>query len=181
MVTLFRIIFLVAFIGGLVLAVFSMLHGVERARRKKNRSRKPSAFFNLPAVAAFAGGFGATGYLIATRTVLPTWAVLLLALAGGGLGIAGMITLLARWALRGVTGPTISDAEDIQGQPALVTREISLGSLGEITYEQHGAEIRVSARSLDTRTLPAGTEVVIDRLESGVAFVEEWAAVEQRL
>lgn len=181
MVTLFRVIFLVAFIGGLVLAVFSMLHGVERARRKKNRSRKPSAFFNLPAVAAFAGGFGATGYLIATRTTLPVWGVILLSLAGGALGTAGMITLLARWALRGVTGSTITEAEDIQGQPAVVTREISLGSLGEIAYEQEGAEVRLPARGLDTRTLPSGTEVVIDRLESGVAFVEEWAVVEQRL
>lgn len=158
-----------------------MLHGVERARVKKNRSRKPSPFFNLPAVAAFAAGFGATGNLLATRTVLPPWAVLLLAVAGGGLGVAGMITLLARWALRGVTGPTITDIEDIQGQPAVVTREISLGSLGEISYEHQGMEVRVSARGLDTRTLPAGTEVVIDRLESGVAFVEEWTLVEQRL
>lgn len=181
MATLFRVIFLVAFIGGLLLAVFSMLHGVERARRKKNRGRKPSAFFNLPAVAAFAAGFGATGYLLATRTALAAWAVLVLAIAGGGLAIAGMITLLARWALRGVTGPTIGEAEDIQGQPAVVTREISLGSVGEIAYEHQGVEVRVSARGLDTRTLPAGTEVVIDRLEGGVALVEEWTLVERRL
>lgn len=181
MVTLFRVVFLVAFIGGLMLAVFSMLHGVERARRKRNRSRKPSAVFNFPAVAAFAAGFGATGYLLATRTVLPPWGILLLAVAGGGLAVAGMITLLARWALRGLTGPTITDVEDIQGQPAVVTREISLGSLGEIAYEHQGTQVRVSARGLDTRTLPAGTEVVIDRLEGGVAFVEEWALVEQRL
>lgn len=181
MVTAFRIIFLVAFMGGLILAVFSMLHGVESARRKRNRGRKPSAFFNLPAAAAFAAGFGATGYLVASRTVLPAWAVLLLALAGGGLVLTGMITLLARWALRGLTGPTSINDEDIQGQPAVVTREISLAGPGEISYEHKGAEVRVTARGLDTRTLPAGTEVVIDRLEDGTAFVEEWAVVEQRL
>src|SRR5688572_435068 len=166
MVTAFRIIFLVAFMGGLILAVFSMLHGVETARRKRNRSRKPSAFFNLPAAAAFAAGFGATGYLVASRTVLPAWAVLLLALAGGGLVLSG---------------PTSIHDEDIQGQPAVVTREISLAGPGEISYEHKGAEIRVAARGLDTRTLPAGTEVVIDRIEDGTAFVEEWAVVEQRL
>ncbi len=180
MVTAFRVIFLVAFVGGLILAVFSMLHGVESARRKRNRARKPSAFFNLPAAAAFAAGFGATGYLIATRTILPPWAILLLALAGGGLVLAGMITLLARWALRGLTGPSPVD-EDIQGQPAIVTQEISLAGPGEISYEYRGAEVRVAARGLDTRTLPAGTEVVIDRIEAGTAFVEEWAVVEQRL
>lgn len=181
MVTAFRVIFLAAFIGGLVLAVFSMLHGVERARRKRNRSRKPSAFFNLPAAAAFASGFGGTGYLIASRTVLPVWAVVILALSGGGLVMAGMVTLLARWALRGVTGPTTTDVEEIQGQPAVVTREISLAGAGEISYEHQGTQVLVPARGLGTRTLPAGTEVVIDRIESGVAFVEEWAVVEQRL
>ncbi len=181
MVTAFRVIFLVAFIGGLILAVFSMLHGVERTRRKRNRTRKPSAFVNLPATAAFAAGFGGTGYLVASRTVLPVWATVLIALAGGGLVLAGMITLLARWALRGVTGPISLDDEDIQGQPAVVTEEISLGSAGEISYELRGEHVRLSARGLDTRTLPAGTEVVIDRIEDGVAFVEEWSVVEQRL
>jgi hypothetical protein len=29
--------------------------------------------------------------------------------------------------------------------------------------------------------LPAGAEVVIDRIEDGVAYVEEWAVVERRL
>ena len=181
MVTVFRVIFLAAFLGGLVLAVFSMLHGVESTRRKRNRARKPSAFFNLPAVAAFAGGFGATGYLVASRTALSVWVVLILALAGGGLVMSGMITLLAKWALRGVTAASTVQEDDIQGQPAVVTQEISLAGAGEISYEHNGTQVKVSARGLDTRTLPAGTEVVIDRLEAGVAFVEEWAVVEQRL
>ena len=29
--------------------------------------------------------------------------------------------------------------------------------------------------------LPVGADVVIDRIEAGVAFVEEWAMVEKRL
>lgn len=181
MVTVFSVIFLVAFTSGLVLAVFSMLHGVERARRKRNRSRAPSPYFNLPAVAAFAAGFGATGYLLASRTVLPIWAVILIAIGGGALAITGIISLLAGWALRGVTGPLPPDHDEIQGQPAIVTQEISLAGAGEISYEQDGSVIRVAALGLDTRTLPAGSEVVIDRIEDGVAFVEEWAVVEQRL
>ncbi|MEO8910233.1 MAG: hypothetical protein ABI408_08400, partial [Gemmatimonadaceae bacterium] len=82
------IAFLAAFIGGLLLAVFAMLQGVEYARR--NRSRAPSAFFNLPAIAAFAVGFGAVGYPLVTRTRLPSWAVLLIAIGGGALAISGM-------------------------------------------------------------------------------------------
>ena len=177
-VTILRICFLGAFIGGLVLAVFAMLHGVEHARR--NRSRAPSAFFNLPVMAAFAVGFGAVGYPLASRTTLPVWGVLLIAIGGGALAISGMITLLARWALRGIrTAP--GEVDEIQGQLAIVSREISPAGTGEISYDQMGKQVHLPARTLSDKPALVGTDVVIDRIENGVAFVEEWSAVEQRL
>ncbi|HST07890.1 MAG TPA: NfeD family protein [Gemmatimonadaceae bacterium] len=172
------IAFVVAFIGGLVLAVFAMLHGVEYTR--PNRSRAPSPFFNLPAVAAFAVGFGAAGYPLSSRTRLPTWGVLLIAVAVGGVATSGMITLLAKWALRDVSD-SLGDEQEIQGQLAVVTTAITPQSKGEISYGQLGATMRVPARSLNDAVIPAGTDVVIDRIEDGTAFVEEWAIVEQRL
>ncbi len=176
--TVLRICFLVAFIGGLVLAVFAMLHGVEHARR--NRSRAPSPFLNLPAIAAFAVGFGAVGYSLASRTTLPAWGVLLIAIGGGALAISGMITLLARWALPGIrTAP--DEVDEIQGQLAIVSREISLTGAGEISYQLPGRQVHIPARTLGEKPVPVGADVVIDRIENGVAFVEEWAAVEQRL
>lgn len=176
--TILRICFLGAFIGGLVLAVFVMLHGLEHARR--NRSRAPSPFFNLPAMAAFVVGFGAVGYPLVSRTTLPAWGVLLIAIGGGALAISGVITLLARWALRGI-GTTPGEGDEIQGQLAIVSREISLTGTGEISYERLGRQIHISARALSDKPVPIGTDVVIDRIENGIAFVEEWAVVEQRL
>jgi uncharacterized membrane protein YphA (DoxX/SURF4 family) len=176
-----KILFLAAFIGGLVLAVFAMLHGVEHARRKRNRARVPSPFFNLPAVAAFAVGFGAVGYPIASQTRLPAWAIILIAVGGGALAITGMITLLARWALRGLSAPLPSEDQEIQGQIAVVTQDISPVGNGEISYEYLGKSELVPARSLGTTVIASGSEVVIDRIENGVAFVEEWAVVERRL
>ena len=164
--TILRIVFLGSFIGGLVLAVFAMLHGVEHARR--NRSKAPSPFFNLPAIAAFAVGLGAAGYPLVSRTRLPSWAILLIAIASGGLAISGMITLLARWALRDAA-PLSEQSDEIQGQLAVVSQQIASGGAGEITYEYMG------------RQLSVGAEVVIDRIENGTAFVEEWSVVEQRL
>ena len=179
--TILKIFFLVAFIGGLVLAVFAMLHGVEYARRRRNRSRAPSPFFNLPAVAAFTVGFGAVGYPLASRTRLPAWGIVLIAMGGGALAITGMITLLARWALRGRSASSSPDDQEIQGQLAVVTRDIAPTREGEISYEHLGARELVPARSLGTTVIPSGSDVVIDRIEDGVAFVEEWAVVEQRL
>jgi membrane protein implicated in regulation of membrane protease activity len=177
-VTILRVCFLGAFIGGLVLAVFAMLHGVEHARR--NRSQAPSPFLNLPAMAAFAIGLGAVGYPLASRSTLPGWGVLLIAIGAGGLAISGMITLLARWALRGIRTPP-SEGDEIQGQLAVVSLEISLSGTGEISYEQMGRRVHVPARALSDKSLPVGADVVIDRIENGIAFVEEWATVEQRL
>jgi membrane protein implicated in regulation of membrane protease activity len=177
-VTILRIVFLVSFIGGLVLAVFAMLHGVEHARR--NRSKAPSPFFNLPAIAAFAVGFGAAGYPLVSRTRLPSWAILLIAVGSGGLAISGMITLLARWALRDA-GPASAQSDEIQGQLAVVSQDIASGGAGEISYEHLGRQLRIPARALSERPMPAGAEVVIDRIENGTAYVEEWSVVEQRL
>jgi hypothetical protein len=177
-VTILRIVFLTSFIGGLLLAVFAMLHGVEHARR--NRSRAPSPFFNLPVIAAFAVGFGAAGYPLISRSRLPSWAIVLIAIASGGLAIAGMITLLARWALRDA-GPSSAGHDQIQGQLAVVSKEIESGNAGEITYEHLGEQLRITARSLGETTVFVGAEVVIDRIDNGIAFVEEWSAVEQRL
>ena len=155
-----------------------MLHGVEHARR--NRSKAPSAFINLPAIAAFAVGFGAVGYPLVTRSRLPSWAILLIAVGGGALAITGMITLLARWALRDA-GPFSAQQDEIQGQLAVVSQDIVTGGAGEIAYEFLGRQLRIPARALSERPMSIGAEVVIDRIENGVAFVEEWSVVEQRL
>jgi membrane protein implicated in regulation of membrane protease activity len=177
-VTILRIVFLASFIGGLLIAVFAMLHGVEHARR--NRSKAPSPFFNLPAIAAFAVGFGAAGYPLVSRTRLPSWATLVISIASGALAISGMITLLARWALRGAD-PSSARSDEIQGQLAVVTQDIAPGSAGEIAYEHLGKQLRIPAFAMSERPLSVGAEVVIDRIESGIAFVEEWSVVEQRL
>jgi hypothetical protein len=177
-VSALSIAFVAVFIAGLVLAVFAMLHGLEHLRR--NRSRAPSPFFNFPAIAAFCVGFGVVGYPVSTRTRLPGWGVLLIAIASGGIALTGMITLLAKWALRGASD-TLGDEQEIQGQLATVTSEITPQSPGIISYEQLGTTVSIAARALGGASIPSGADVVIDRIEDGTALVEEWAVVEQRL
>jgi membrane protein implicated in regulation of membrane protease activity len=172
------IVFLIAFVASLVLAVIAMLHGVEYTR--PNRTRAPSPFFNLPSYAAFGFGFGVVGYPLANRTGLPAWAILLIALIAGALTVSGMITLLARWALRDASSEETHD-DEIQGQLAIVTRDIHLNGSGEISYDSSGKKVRIPAVAISGKNLPVGAEVVIDRIEDGVAQVEEWAVVEQRI
>ena len=76
---------------------------------------------------------------------------------------------------------TAGDYEEIQGQRADVTRDITASAPGEISYGYVGKEIRVPARSISAKALVLGSDVVINRIEDEVAYVEEWAVVEQRL
>ena len=171
--------FLAVFGAGLALAVHSMLHGVERWRRRK--SAKPSAVINPPTVAALAVGIGATGYLLTTRTTLNVLPVVVLSLVVGVVSLGGMIALMAKWALRPRVDGMVPDEEDVHGQIATVTRAIAPYIEGEIEYFAWERNHVIPAMSLGSIAVPAGTEVVIDSVENGVARVELWSVVETRL
>jgi hypothetical protein len=174
-----KIAFLAAFIGGLALAVHSMLHGVERWRRK--RSDKPSAVFNPPTVAALAIGIGATGYLLTSRTQLGILAVLVVSLIVGAAALVGMTVFMAKWALRTPAQPNVSHDEEINGQVATVIRAITPDGPGEIEYFAWNKHHVLPASSISSSMITEGTEVVIDSVENGIARVELWSVVELRL
>ena len=48
-------------------------------------------------------------------------------------------------------------------------------------YALDGQECDLPAREMEGAAIAVGTDVVIDRVEQGVAYVELWARVEQRL
>jgi hypothetical protein len=174
-----KIAFLASFIGGLALAVHSMLHGVERWRRK--RADKPSAVFNPPTVAALAVGVGATGYLLTSRTQLGLLPVLVISILVGAAAVAGMIVLMAKWALRNPGQGPASHDEEINGQVATVVRTITPDAPGEIEYFAWNRHHVLPAASINSSIVPEGTEVVIDSVQNGVAQVELWSVVELRL
>jgi len=173
-----KVLYLAVFLAGLALAVNSMLHGVERWRR---RSGKPSPVLNPPAVAALLAGFGACGYLLSTRTGLTSLATLGISLATAAASVTGMIFLMAKWALRTPEHPMIPEGEEINGQVATVSRAIEPDQPGEITWFAWDAMHLLPAQSLDGSTIAEGTEVVIDTVKNGIAQVELWSVVEQRL
>jgi hypothetical protein len=125
--------------------------------------------------------FGAIGYLIVRNSSLGSSATMLIALGSGVAGWLGMTFLMAKWALKPSAFSAHDEAEEIQGQPAQVVDPISAGVLGSIRFQKNGRMHDAPARGITTENLPRGTEVVIDRFEDGVAIVEDWASVEQRL
>lgn len=174
-------LFLAALLLGLLLGVFAMLHGVERRPPEGATVATPSARLNLPTIAGFATLFGAAGYLLLRYSSLAPVIVLVVAASIGAAGAAGAVALVAKWAVPGAA----HDVEDprylLQGHLARVTSAIQGTGRGEIAYVVDGVRHVTPAASLDGAPVPADTEVVIERIEDGVAHVERWAVVEERL
>lgn len=174
------ILYLASFIIGLLLAVRVMIYGVERPRDESPDGER--SFRISPAmVPVFAVVFGVIGYLL-TRfsNAGPTSTFLIAAL----LGIAGALAagrLVSKW---WTTTPE-SDVDDeryiLQGHIARVTKDIRADVDGEVTYEIGSRHYSLKARSFDAAALSVGTEVVIERIEGDVAYVEAWMEVEKRL
>ena len=182
---------LAVFMTGLVLGVFAMLHGTERrvrpARAPHERdgahdpASEPSALFNLASLAAFSVGFGFTAYLVARNTAWPLAAQLIVAVVSGALALALQSVLIARWAIPGARAEHVDERYLLQGTIGRVTRAIDAVHAGEMRYALDDREYVLPARSLDDGAIAADVDVVIDRVEHGVAYVELWANVEQRL
>ena len=185
-------LFLACFVAGLALAVYAMLHGVERrvpanpvppheATGSWNSAAEPSPLLNAQSVAAFIAGFGIGGYVLDRFTALSALPVVVLALAIGAALVAASAVLIARWAIPGARSEHVDDRYLMQGHPAAVTRPIERGADGEIVYEVDGRSYTVPARSWDGEPIAADADVVIERVEHGVAIVERWAQVEERI
>ena len=176
-----HILYVGAFVVGLLTTVYVMLNGSVRMKADPTTIKAPPAAFNIPVVGAAATAFGAVGYLLTKYSHLDTIPTLLIALASGAAGWIGMTILMAKWALVGPMVDPHEELEELQGTVAQVSRDISPSELGEITYTFRGQPLRVPARSLSGAPVTTGTEVVIDMIQNGVADVELWSVVEQRL
>jgi hypothetical protein len=184
-------LFLGALLLGLLLGVFSMLHGVERdgpasparapGSAPDQAASEPSASLKLPLIAAFASVFGLAGYLVARYTTLPVPAELGVATTLGALGALGAAALVLKWAIPSARADVVDERYLLQGHPARVVEAITASAPGTIEYEVEGKRVVHAACSFDGAAIAPGTDVVIDRVEEGVAYVEMWALVEARL
>lgn len=173
-------VFLIALTIGLLLAVRIMLFGIEREGGPK-ASAHPTVRSSIPAVGAFAFVFGVVGYLLVSRSSLSPMASM-----GTAMAVGFAAAVLAAWgSVRWARVTPEHDPEDpryvLQGLVVQVTGAISAESDGEILLDL-GDERRVlRARSIGELPVLVDTEVVIDRIEDDVAYVEPWVQVEKRL
>jgi membrane protein implicated in regulation of membrane protease activity len=172
-------LFLASFIGGLLLTVRLMFFGAERRRQ-----RRPDATplrRSEPAAVAFLLMFGIAGYLSLRNGTFALVGSLTIAIV---LGIV-FATIVTRLAIVTARIQPEHDPDDprflLQGRVGLVTVAIPANGEGMIRYEDASAPVTVRALDISHGAIAAGEEVCIERIEDGVAHVERWALVEERL
>jgi hypothetical protein len=187
--------FLAAFLVGLILAVRYMIIGVEKASRSMPAGPPGTAAFRgpgesraeyrtrvvLPAISGFAILFGAVGYALTRLTLLGPVPRVVLACAAGFVGVGAALALILSWAVPAARREVVDERFTLMGHIARVTQAIGGGAPGAIEYEIDGVHHTVGAVALEDDSIPAGTEVVIERVENGYAYVEPWLRVEKRL
>src|SRR4051812_26861790 len=156
-----------------------MLYGVERQRSVT--SGEPRSFSVSPAViSGFCVVTGMIGYVLTKFRVSPA-AIWLTALAAGVLTALAVVRVISRWWVVVPEHDVDDERYVLQGSLANVVVDISERGIGEVTLRTDGPQKAMPARGVDDQAMRAGTEVVIERIENGVAFVEEWEQVEKRL
>jgi hypothetical protein len=181
-----RYVFVGWLLLGLLLGVRAMLHGVERPAKPRALAKagaQPTRRFtlNLPTAAGFATIFGLTGYLLTRYTglgIAPTCAI---AFGAGLAGALGALLLVAAWAIPAAKAEVLDERFVMQGAFARVIGVSDRGTKGTVTYSSGGVTYTTPATALEGTHLEVGGEVVIERIEDGIAFVETWARVEARL
>ncbi len=166
---------------GLVVAVYAMLNGSIRPAHDPSLIKRPPAAFNLPVFGAALTAFGAAGYLAIKYSQFGTIGSFGFAAVAAIAGWVGMTLLMANWAFKGPLNDPHEDLEELQGTVALVTRDISPEEPGEILYSFRGQELTAEARCISQVPVPAGTEVIIEIVKDGLAEVELWSVVEERI
>jgi membrane protein implicated in regulation of membrane protease activity len=182
--------YLVAFIVGLVLNIYFIIRGAERWR-KSDVARRLDAFgrerslgsisLRVPVAAAFTTTFGLVGYLASRYGGWSAWPSLALAVAVAGVAVTSAILVVKKWAVADALKDTPDERYVLQGQLATVTRAIPAGGAGEVSYIIDDRRFSIPAQAIDGTGLAVGVDVVVERVEDGVVYVEEWALVEQRL
>jgi hypothetical protein len=163
--------------GGGVSAPHGMLRGAPHAGAAHSAhgsgARSALSWVNPSTLFAFLAWFGGTGYLL--TQYYRVWFLLALGLAivAGWAGAAIVSWFLVKVLLPHET--ILRDADyELVGTVAKVNSPIREGGIGEIIFSQGGVRRCAGARMEDDRTLEKGREVVIARVEKGIAYVAPW-------
>ena len=156
-----------------------MFYGAER-RRKPAEGALPLRR-SEPAAVGFLVMFGIVGYLLTRNGAGSATYALTVSVPAGVLFAAAVTWLAIQTALVQPEHDPDDPRYVLQGRVGVVVVPIPAGGEGMIQYEESESAPVVAARNIDGNAIEVGEEVCIERVEDGVAHVELWRLVEERL
>jgi membrane protein implicated in regulation of membrane protease activity len=194
--------YLVCFLVGLMLSVFSLLggmghlgthihmphighaphvaHGVHAPHGTAGAAGHSSAsvpWWNAFSLMIFLCWFGAAGYLLTRYGSYVALVVLVLSAICGLAGGALVFLFLTR-VLLPHERELAADETEVVGAVGYISSAIRTGGTGEMVYEQLGARRSAPARAEDGEAIQKQEEVYVVRYEKGIAYVRRWEEVE---
>jgi membrane protein implicated in regulation of membrane protease activity len=136
--------------------------------------------FNLSTISAFLTWFGGAGYLLDRYSSFTGVLIVGLAAAAGIVGGGAIFLTLTRYVVPRLTEMRAEDYQ-LPGTVARVTSPIRAGGTGEIVYTLGGSRHADGARCASGEALEQGAEVVILKVERGIAYVERWDSYARQL
>jgi len=128
---------------------------------------------NPSTLSAFLMWFGGAGYLLTRYSPLAAITITLLATGAGIVGAGIVFAVIMRYFMPRLTVLAREDFQ-LEGMVARVSSTIRAGGTGEIVYTLGGTRHVDGARSVTSEALERGTQVVILRIEKGIAYVDRW-------
>jgi hypothetical protein len=167
--------YLVCFLVGLGLSVVSLAaghvhYGHLLHHHAGHVSVRALSAFNAVSIAAFLAWFGGGGIVLHQMTVWTELPIAAVAVASGTIGGSAVNRFIG--ALMRRERPL--EATTLIGAIARVTSRIREGGTGEIVFVINGTRKVSAARSDSGSAIDKGVEVVIVRMERGIAYVSTW-------
>jgi membrane protein implicated in regulation of membrane protease activity len=132
-------------------------------------------FLSPTALAALAGGIGAFGLIALYGFGVSNTTSLLVALPAG-FGFSYAASYAAWRVLKGSTGSTTVQPEDLVGVPAEIITPIPASGIGEAAAMVRGERFSAPAREVDGLATPRGTIVTVVRYAGATLYVRAEAS-----
>ena len=161
--------YLVCFLVGLGLSLVSSASGLNHHHHVHAGKRSASAF-NAASITAFLAWFGGGGLVLHQLVTWPEFAVIGSSFGSGVLGGSLVNQFLGLI----MTRERPLQATTLIGAIARVTSRIREGGTGEIVFVINGTRKVSGARSDSGAEIDKGIEVVIVRMDKGIAYVSTW-------
>jgi hypothetical protein len=127
---------------------------------------------NSMTLTAFLAWFGGTGYLLERYTSLWVWLALACAIAAGLAGASAVFSVLSKLSKRDFSmNPSDYDMTGRLGRVSACANE---NGVGEMVFARDGARGSIPIRSENGIRIDKDVEVVIIRVEKGIAYVRRW-------